>query len=120
MLFRIAGDSDAEIGRMGVQQLIVKVFSPVHADDLVYQFAPVGVPHGSGMNSPVVLSPSPRRASTFSMPRTFRSISAFSVSSLENPPQIRCRTASTLYLFIKARSKASRAGKECVRTSREA
>src|SRR3546814_7766356 len=48
MLFRIAGDSDAEIGRMGVQQLIVKVFSPVHADDLVYQFAPVGVPHGFG------------------------------------------------------------------------
>ena len=42
---------------------------------------------------------SPLSARMLSIPKKLRSINAFSVSSLVNPPQIRCGTASTWYLF---------------------
>jgi len=43
---------------------------------------------------------SPRKARTLLIPKKFRSIKASSVSSLLNPPQVKCDTASTLYLFF--------------------
>ena len=53
------------------------------------------------------LALSPLRARTLSMPKKFKSIKAFSVSSRVKPPQIICGTVSMLYLCITAAQMAT-------------
>ena len=82
----------------GVSQYRIKMIDL----DGTYRYSEIRAVKGSGTKADSVLMLSPRKASTLSMPRNCRSISAFSVSSRVKPPQIICGTASTLYLFMMA------------------
>ena len=81
--------------RCGLLLLLVKVAPIIEVNALTDEIEGVVVPVRFRHETPLALIESPRKARTLLIPRKSRSFSAFSVSSLLKPSQIRWGTTST-------------------------